>query len=109
MGKVGTGQTDAFTIAVTSSGTAANGLVQLYDGTSTLGSPTSVINGTATINESGLPAGTHSISAHYLGDTNTMASQSGALNITFVGNTTFTITATPAASNGSPTVNLTIN
>jgi len=44
------------------------------------------------------------LSAHYLGDTNTMASQAGALNITFVGNTTFTITATPAASNGSPTV-----
>jgi len=108
-GKVATGQTDAFTITVTSSGTAANGQVQLYDGTSPLGSPTSVINGTATINESGLPAGTHSISAHYLGDTNTMASQSGALNITFVGNTTFTIIATPAASNGSPTVNLTIN
>ncbi len=108
-GKVATGQTDALTITVTSSGTAANGQVQLYDGTSPLSSPTSVINGTATINQSGLPAGTHSISAHYLGDTNTMASQSGALNITFVGNTTFTITATPAASNGSPTVNLTIN
>jgi len=108
-GKVATGQTDALTITVTSSGKAANGLVQLFDGTNPLGSPTSVINGTATINESGLPAGTHSISAHYLGDTNTMASQSGALNITFVGNTTFTITATPAASNGSPTVNLTIN
>jgi len=108
-GKVATGQTDAFTITVTSSGTAANGQVQLYDGTSPLGPPTSAINGTATINQSGLPAGTHSISAHYLGDTYTMASQSGALNITFVGNTTFAITATPAASNGSPTVNLTIN
>jgi len=108
-GKVATGQTDALTITVTSSGTAANGQVQLFDGTNPLGSPTSVVNGTATINESGLPAGTHSISAHYLGDTYTMASQSGALNITFVGNTTFTITATPAASNGSPTVNLTIN
>src|SRR5467141_211590 len=109
MGKVATGQTDALTITVTSSGKAANGQVQLFDGTNPLGSPTTVINGSATINESGLPAGTHSISAHYLGDTNTMASQSGALNITFVGNTTFTITATPAASNGSPTVNLTIN
>src|SRR5258706_3569636 len=108
-GKVATGQTDALTITVTSSGTAANGQVQLFDGTNPLGSPTSVVNGTATINESGLPAGTHSISAHYLGDTYTMASQSAALNITFVGNTTFTITATPAASNGSPTVNLTIN
>ena len=108
-GKVATGQTDALTITVTSSGKAANGQVQLFDGTNPLGSPTSVINGTATINESGLQTGTHSISAHYLGDTYTMASQSGALNITFVGNTTFTITATPAASNGSPTVNLTIN
>jgi len=108
-GKVSSGQTDTLTITVTSSGTAANGQVQLFDGTTALGSPMSVVNGAASINESGLAAGTHSISAHYMGDTYTMASQSGALNITFVGTTTFVIQASPAASNGSPTVNITIN
>jgi len=108
-GKVSSGQTDTFTITVTSSGTAANGQVQLFDGSTALGSPTSVVNGAASINESGLAAGTHSISAHYMGDTYTLASQSGALNITFVGTTTFVIQASPAASNGAPTVNITIN
>jgi len=108
-GKVSSGQTDTFTITVTSSGTAANGQVQLFDGTTALGSPTPVVNGAASINESGLAAGTHSISAHYMGDTYTLASQSGALNITFVGTTTFVIQASPAASNGTPAVSLTIN
>jgi hypothetical protein len=108
-GKVAAGQSDAFTITVTSTGTAANGQVQLYDGTGTMGSPVSVVSGTATINGSGLTAGTHSISAHYLGDTYTQGSQSGALNITFQGTTTFMIMATPAASNGNQPVNITIN
>jgi hypothetical protein len=108
-GKVAAGQSDAFTITVTSTGTAANGQVQLYDGTSTMGAPVSVVTGTATVNGSGLTAGTHSISAHYLGDTYTQASQSGALNITFQGTTTFMIMATPAASNGNQPVNITIN
>ena len=107
--KVPQGGTVSFSIAVTSSGTAANGPVQLFDGTTALGSPTTVVNGTASIDESGLAAGTHSISAHYMGDTYTMASQSGALNITFVGTTTFVMQASPAASNGTPTVNITIN
>ena len=103
------GTTINFSITVTSSGTAANGQVQLFDGTTTLGTPVTVSNGTATIMNSGLLPGTHSISAHYLGDTYTNASQSGMLNITLTGTTTFAITATPAASNGSPTVNITIN
>jgi len=97
-----------FTINVTAS-VGANGPVQLFDGTSPLGTPVTVSNGTAAITSAGLLPGTHSISAHYLGDTYTQASQSGMLNVTSTGTTTFTIAATPAASNGSPTVNLTIN
>jgi len=107
--KVANGTNIAFSIAVTSSGTAANGQVQLFDGTSTLGSPVSAVNGTANISNAGLAVGTHSISAHYLGDTYTMASQSGALNIAITGQTSFTLSASPAASNGTPTVNITIN
>jgi len=97
-----------FTINVTAS-VAANGQVQLFDGTNTLGTPATVSNGTAMITNAGLLPGTHSISAHYLGDTYTQASQSGMLNVTSTGTTTFAIMATPAASNGSPTVNITIN
>jgi len=97
-----------FTINVTAS-VGANGPVQLFDGTNALGTPVTVSNGTAMITSAGLLPGTHSISAHYLGDTYTQASQSGMLNVTSTGTATFTITATPAASNGSPTVNLTIN
>jgi Big-like domain-containing protein len=109
MAKVGPTQTEVFTITVTSTGKAANGLLQLVDGTTNLGSAVTVSNGSATINTSGLAPGTHSISAHYLGDLNTQASQSGTLNITFTGSSTFVIQATPAASNGSPTVAITIN
>jgi hypothetical protein len=107
--KVAQGTNIAFSIAVTSTGTAANGQVQLFDGTSTLGSSVTVSNGSATISNAGLLPGTHAISAHYLGDTYTQASQSGALNVAVTGPTTFVISATPAASNGTPMVNLTIN
>ncbi len=107
--KVAQGTNIAFSIAVTSTGTAANGQVQLFDGTSTLGSSVTVSNGSAMISNAGLLPGTHAISAHYLGDTYTQASQSGALNVAVTGTTSFVISATPAASNGTPMVNLTIN
>ena len=107
--KVAQGTNIAFSIAVTSTGTAANGHVQLFDGTSALGSSVTVSNGSATINNAGLLAGTHAISAHYLPDPYTQASQSGVLNVAVTGTTTFVISATPAASNGTPTVNITIN
>src|SRR5207245_9597485 len=107
--KVAQGTNIAFSIAVTSTGAAANGQVQLFDGTSTLGSSVTVSNGSAMISNAGLLAGTHAISAHYLGDTYTQASQSGALNVAVTGTSTFVISATPPASNGTLTVNLTIN
>jgi hypothetical protein len=85
------------------------GSVQLYDGTAVLGTAGTLANGSATINISTLTVGTHAINAHYLADAYSTASQSGVLNIAITGSTTFAITASPAASNGSPTVNLTIN
>lgn len=87
----------------------ANGQVQLFDGSTALGTATSVSNGSASITSAGLAPGTHAISAHYLGDSKTLASSSGTLNITSTGTATFVISATPAASNGTPTVNITIN
>jgi hypothetical protein len=108
--KVASGTSIGFNVTVTSTGTRTpTGSVQLYDGTATLGTPGTLANGSATITISTLSVGTHAVSAHYLADTYSMASQSGALNIAITGSTTFAITASPAASNGSPTVNLTIN
>jgi hypothetical protein len=98
----------AFAIAVNAS-VGANGQVQLFDGSTALGSAVMVSNGSATISNGGLAPGTHAISAHYLGDTYTQASQSGALNVTVTGTTTFVLSAQPAASNGTPSVSLTIN
>src|SRR6266566_2452167 len=63
--KVAQGTNIAFSIAVTSTGTAANGQVQLFDGTGALGSSVTVSNGSATISNAGLLPGTHAISAHY--------------------------------------------
>jgi len=106
--KVAGGTNIAFAIAVNAS-VGANGQVQLFDGTTALGTAATVSNGSVTINNAGLTPGTHAISAHYLGDSKTLASNSGTLNITSTGTTTFAISATPAASNGSPTVSITIN
>jgi hypothetical protein len=101
-----------FTINVTAS-VGANGQVQLIDGGNNLGAPVTVSNGTATITSAGLAQGTHAISAHYLGDTYTLSSSSGMLNITSTTSTapptTFAITATPAPSATPPLVNITIN
>jgi len=103
----GPGNTFAFTVSV--AGGTPTGQVQLFDGSTALGTGVSVSGGSASITSNGLAVGTHAISAHYLGTSSTKASQSGALNVTVTGTTTFVISATPAASNGNPTVNITIN
>jgi len=103
----GAGDTFAFTVAVT--GGTPTGQVQLFDGTTALGAPVTVSGGSAPITTNGLPVGTHSISAHYLGTTTTMASQSGAINATVTGTTNFVLSSTPASSNANPMVSITIN
>ncbi len=95
----------SFNVSVTSSGATAAGQVQLFADGAALGLPVTVSNGTALI-ASGLPGiGTHSVSAHYLGDAGTMASSSGMLNLTVTGTTTLPLTTTPS---GSGNVSLTI-
>jgi hypothetical protein len=95
----------AFNVAVTSSGANPTGQVQLFDGSTALGLPVAISNGAASIN-TGLPTiGTHAVSAHYLGDTATLPSASGALNLTVTGTTTVPLTTTPS---GSASINLTI-
>jgi len=107
--KVDSGTNIAFAIAVNAS-VGANGQVQLFDGTTTLGTAATVSNGSVTINNAGLTPGTHAISAHYLGDASTQASQSGALNVTVRGGpVSLAVTTTPAAAPVASPINITIN
>jgi hypothetical protein len=97
----------AFEVTVTSPGAAPTGQVQLFDGATALGLPAPVSNGTVSIT-TGLGAiGTHSVTAHYLGNTSTMASSSGALNLTVTGITALPLTTTPTGT-GSGNISLTI-
>jgi hypothetical protein len=95
----------AFTVTVTSSGAAPTGQVQLFDGGIALGLPAAVSNGTVSITTGLGAVGTHSVSAQYLGNASTLASISGALNLTVTGTTTLPLTTTPS---GSGNISLTI-
>jgi hypothetical protein len=101
----------AFTFTATVTGGTPTDMVQLFDGTTAIGTAVAVSGGTANLSTGAMSAvGTHAISAHYAGDaTNTQPSSSGSLNVTVTGSTTLSIAASPAASNGSPTINITIN
>jgi Bacterial Ig-like domain (group 3) len=107
--KVASGAGDTFVFTVSVTGGTPTGQVQLFDGSTALGSAVTVSGGSAPITSNGLSVGTHSITAHYLGTASTQASQSGALNVTVTGTTTFVISTTPASTSGSPTVSITIN
>jgi hypothetical protein len=107
--KAASGVSISFSIAVNAT-KAANGQVQLFDGSAMLGSAVTVSNGSATIMNGSLPVGTHAISAHYLGDTNTQASQSGALNVAITGTTpAITITGTSGSTTATATMTVAIN
>jgi len=105
----GTGLTFNVAITLTSTGVAAgNGTVQLLDG-GTVVTTTTAANGVATFSGiNSLSVGTHSISAHYLGDSSTGASSSGTVNVTITGNTMVSIATNPASSNNNVAVSLTI-
>jgi len=106
-------QMNAFAFTVHVTGGNPTGQVQLYDGVvdanHTLGGPVTVSGGSAPITSNGLPVGTHSVIAKYLGTQTTLTSQSGALPVTVTGTTTFVLSTTPASSNANPTVSITIN
>jgi hypothetical protein len=95
----------AFNVTVTSSGASPTGQVQLFDGSTALGLPVSLSNGTASINSGLATVGTHAVSAHYLGNATTLASASGSLNLIVTGPTTVPLTSTPS---GSANISLTI-
>jgi hypothetical protein len=108
--KVATGT--AFTFSVTVTGGTPGGMAQLFDGgvaISTAGASATVSGGKATLTgPTTLSVGTHAISVHYLGDSTTLASQSGSLNLTVSGGSTIAVTSTPAATPVAAPINITV-
>jgi len=98
----------AFSFSVSVTGGTPSGQVQLFDGSTIIGAAATVSGGSATPTAPALSVGTHSISAHYLGDAMTAASNSGTLNMTVTGSTTVTITTSPVATPAAPAINVTI-
>ncbi len=72
------GQTVTFSAAVSAGSGTATGNVQFLDGSSVVGAAT-LATGTAGLMISTLPAGTHSVTASYLGDSGYAGSTSAAL------------------------------
>jgi hypothetical protein len=97
-----------FTFSVAVTGGTPTGQVQLFDGTTMIGTAATVSGGTAVPTAPALTVGTHAISAQYLGDTTTKPSTSGTLNLTVTGTATIAITTTPAATPVAPAINVTI-
>ncbi len=108
--KAAQGTSLSFNIAVTASGAPmGNGMVQLLDG-GKLVTTVAAVNGVAAFtNITSLSVGTHAISASYLGDASTQASQSGAVNVTLTGNTQLPISAVAGSVVSNATIPLTIN
>lgn len=98
----------AFTFSASVTGGTPAGQVELFDNGTMIGTAATVSGGSATPTAPALSVGTHSISAHYLGDAMTAASNSGTLNMTVTGSTTVTITTSPVATPAAPAINVTI-
>lgn len=103
----------AFTFNVTVTGGTPTGMAQLFDGgtaITTAGASAAVSGGTANLTwtPTAAASGTHAISVHYLGDSKTMASQSGTLNLTVQGSTTIAVTTSPAATPAAGPINITV-
>jgi hypothetical protein len=109
--------TGTLTVSATVTGGTPAGNVQFFVDGAAAGTAVPVASGTTgniMLTAASAPPlfqliGTHTLSAHYLGDVNTLASASGTLSITVTGTAQLPISANPASSNASPTISLTIN
>ncbi|HYL86063.1 MAG TPA: Ig-like domain repeat protein, partial [Candidatus Angelobacter sp.] len=107
----------SITVSATVTGGTPAGNVQFFVDGAALGGTAPVSGGTTgniTVTAAQAPAflqlvGTHTVSAHYLGDAYTAASQSGTLNVTITGTTNLPITGTSGATNANANISLTIN
>jgi hypothetical protein len=107
----GTKNPTQVTITVTPySGAAAQGSVQLSDGSAPLGGLVTINNGVATVNTALTAVGTHGLSAQYMGSATDSTSQSGVLNVSVTGGPVqVAITGTSGANTASGNVGVTIN
>jgi hypothetical protein len=109
--------TGTLTVSATVTGGTPTGNVQFFVDGAAAGGTVPVAGGTTgniMLTAASAPPlfqliGTHTISAHYLGDATTGASSSGTLNIAVTGTTQLPISANPASSNANVTISLTIN
>jgi hypothetical protein len=109
--------TDTLTVSAMVTGGTPTGNVQFFVDGAAAGSAVPLASGTTgsiMLTSASAPPlfnliGTHTLSAHYLGDSTTGASASGSLNITVTGTTSLAITGTSGATAANGTVSLTIN
>ena len=107
----------SITVSATVSGGSPNGNVQFFvdgNGIGSMAPLTNGMTGNVTITAASAPAflpivGTHSVSAHYLGNATSQASQSGTLSVTVTGTTSLAITGTAPAATAGGNISLTIN
>ena len=92
------GETVTLTVNVSASGITATGTVQIKNGAVNLGAPITLVDGSATLITSALPAGTHSLTAVYSGDANHAAATSPIMTQTVQYLTTAAITVVPISS-----------
>jgi len=98
----------AFSLTAAVAPAAATGNVEFFDGATSLGTA-ALASGSATLSiAAGLPGGSHSLTAHYAGDTSYAASTSAAAPLTIAGTPVTTTLALTAISTtgfaGSPVV-----
>jgi hypothetical protein len=98
----GTGTAAQFvaTIGAIGGGPTPTGTVQFYDGTTAIGAPVSLLQGTATFSSSGFAVGSHTVTAVYSGDSTHSSITSSAIAFQIVAQITDTLGV--AASAGSP-------
>ncbi len=88
------GQSVNLSVTVTGAGATPTGTVQFKDGTTNLGSPIMLSNGSASVNVSALSVATHSFTASYSGDSNFNSSTSNIVSLVVSkANTTTSLTA----------------
>jgi Bacterial Ig-like domain (group 3) len=88
-----------FTITVDPQGAGiATGTIQLKDGSNSLGSPITLINGTASFLTSSLSMGSHAIQAIYSGDTNHSSGTSPTITIVIQSSTTLVLSSNTSST-----------
>lgn len=83
---------------------AVSGSVVFYDGTTVIGEPAAVVDGSAKLDISTLRVGIHSITASYSGDQHTAASKSAAVAQSVTGSTTLTVNAVSGSLTHATTI-----